>query len=314
MSFGGSTGSSDGSSAYARHGQAVAQKLYSGAAGLSGIINGNLTSSVAPNTANKIFLDRMINFDGAVPGDNLRQSIGSIGDPYSSDYAANTQNAFNYRLTSALSRAQSGAENFMAPLERGKSFRESEVISDQSRNRTQELQQQTSSDMGNLIAALNTYLGQRLGASAQYSPMKIADSQSLNTAAQLLGPEYNFNQENFDGTGNQNSSGYTIGGGLNACCFIFLESYNSKLPWWVRVCRDEFVTKKRRDGYNRMAAWLVPLMRQHPEVRAWVNQNMVLPLTFWGGYYKRVSGFEGFRSYQRVVKQWFQVWDQLGDQ
>lgn len=100
------------------------------------------------------------------------------------------------------------------------------------------------------------------------------------------------------------------GGAGAACCFIFMEAYNGNMPYWVRECRDEFAPEstKRREGYIKMAKWLVPLMQKSKIVRYLVNLLMIKPLTNWGGYYKKVKGYENDFIYKPFVKFWFKLW------
>jgi len=104
-------------------------------------------------------------------------------------------------------------------------------------------------------------------------------------------------------------TGGTIG--ASACCFIFMEAYNGDMPYWVRECRDEFAPENtaRREGYIKMAKWLVPLMQRSKTVRMLVNLLMIKPLTNWGGWYKKVKGYELSFIYKPFVKVWFKVWE-----
>ena len=123
-------------------------------------------------------------------------------------------------------------------------------------------------------------------------------------------------------------AGGQVGGGMASagmCCFIFMEAYNGKLPWWVRECRDEFApeSSERRAGYIRMAGWLVPKMnyqlpitnyqlKRAKVMRFLVNQLMIKPMTKWGGWYKNVQGYEKCWIYKPVVWFWFWVWKRMG--
>jgi hypothetical protein len=105
------------------------------------------------------------------------------------------------------------------------------------------------------------------------------------------------------------------GGGLAAgCCFIFMEAYHGNMPAHVRACRDEFAPENsaRRRGYIRMARWLVPAMRASDVVRQIVWDFMIQPMTQWGGYHKKVRGYEDGARYHFAVKFWFRVWEAMG--
>lgn len=103
------------------------------------------------------------------------------------------------------------------------------------------------------------------------------------------------------------SAGSAAGG---ACCFIFLEAFNGKLPWWVRECRDEYYASQPRvaEGYKNMAKWLVPLMRTSSTARFLVNWTMVKPLTFFGGYKKAVPGYDLGWLTAPIKAAWFAIW------
>lgn len=100
------------------------------------------------------------------------------------------------------------------------------------------------------------------------------------------------------------------GTGGSGCCFIFLESYNGTLPFFVRKSRDRYyrLLPSVADGYNRMALWLVPLMQRSRIVRALVWRLMVQPLTQYGGFTHRVAGYQSFGSRRIYRKFWFTVW------
>lgn len=96
------------------------------------------------------------------------------------------------------------------------------------------------------------------------------------------------------------------------CCFIFLESYNGKLPWYVRRERDYYYRKEPAlgIGYKRMASWLVPLMRRWLVVRYLVNYLMVKPITAVGAYDRCLNNYG---RYLRPVKSlWFSIWRNYG--
>jgi hypothetical protein len=98
------------------------------------------------------------------------------------------------------------------------------------------------------------------------------------------------------------------------CCFIFLESYNGILPWWVRKCRDRYYDENptMAIGYNRTANILVPLMQRFSLVRELVNHFMVTPLTEYGAYLYAVKGYEHGKNKVGYKNFWFFVWKTLG--
>jgi len=101
-------------------------------------------------------------------------------------------------------------------------------------------------------------------------------------------------------------------GAANPCCFIFLEAYLGRMPWWVRACRDRFITPERRRGYIWMSKWLVPLMTRFQSVREIVSATMIQPLTAYGGWYYSVSGYEDGAKHLRTTQRWFRIWDFIG--
>lgn len=92
------------------------------------------------------------------------------------------------------------------------------------------------------------------------------------------------------------------------CCFIFLEAYNGRLPWYVRVERDRYYRADSRlsGGYKRMAKWLVPLMRRSSIVRHLVNWTMVKPLSAVGAHDHCLNTYGKYLTPVRNF--WFMIW------
>lgn len=109
-----------------------------------------------------------------------------------------------------------------------------------------------------------------------------------------------------------NMEGSNSGYGITVCCFIFLEAYNGKLPWYVRRCRDQFAAGPRVTGYNRMAARLVPLMRKSKLVSSLVNWLMIKPMTQFGGWLYNEPKHELGFVWAPVTAFWFALWSKLG--
>jgi len=109
-----------------------------------------------------------------------------------------------------------------------------------------------------------------------------------------------------------NKSSIEKSGGVN-CCFIFLEAYNGRLPWFIRIGRDIAYHKypKVASGYKNMAKWLVPLMQKYNFVRWLVNTTMVIPLTKHGAYVFRLEEGRKFKKYKFVQTFWFNIWKLL---
>lgn len=103
-----------------------------------------------------------------------------------------------------------------------------------------------------------------------------------------------------------------MGGIMSMCCFIFLESLNGELPWYVRKARDSRGSNATVRGYRWMSRWLVPAMRVSPKVKILVNSIMVKPMLKAGadefGEEKSVAG----KCLKPLVYFWFGVWTLLG--
>lgn len=102
------------------------------------------------------------------------------------------------------------------------------------------------------------------------------------------------------------------GGGLAACCFIFMEAYHGNMPKEVRDCRDRYyrLYPQIANGYKKMARWLVPVMQKNKFIRYLVWNSMVKPLTEYGAFIKRYNN--NGRKYRIYRKFWFAIWFLLG--
>jgi len=121
------------------------------------------------------------------------------------------------------------------------------------------------------------------------------------------------NQQNIDAN-RRSVSDYVnqaYGSATGVCCWIFMESYNGKMPHSVRVCRDYFYFKEPRlsKGYKRMATWLVPLMQKYQVIRWLVDITMIKPCTSYGEY---LIGNQRITMKQKlnkmILKGWFMIW------
>lgn len=313
--FGGGGGGStqEQSTDYRRSGGSSQSSSTSLPSNLSGYLSNSIQSYGGTDDKAKSYLHRLVGQDNTLPGYSNLMTAATL-DPLSTGYETSTQATFDNRLQKSLAAARSGFENANAPLNRGKEFREAEVIGQASRDRNKEIRDQRLADFGILTGANQALNGQGLQAADILERGKTADTMSLHSLAELLGSKSQSTSENFSGLGSQQATGYSYGAGAgtNMCCFIFLEAYNGVLPFWVRECRDEFYTPRKRSGYVRMSSWLVPAMRRSRTVRILVNVLMVKPLTNWGGFYKKVSGYESYAYLRPVVSFWFRVWDIIG--
>jgi hypothetical protein len=100
-----------------------------------------------------------------------------------------------------------------------------------------------------------------------------------------------------------------VASSLNPCCFIFMEAYNGKLPWYVRECRDYWYDRipELGEGYKKMAKWLVPMMQKSKVVRFLVNNLMVKPISQIGEY---IVGMKNDYSIidMTIHNTWFNIW------
>lgn len=313
-SGGGSTGSEGGSTAFSRAGTAAQTNAYSLPSALSSLLNSSMQMYGGTDDQAKTFLHKMVNQDSTLPGNTNLATVANGLNPLSTTYETDTQNQFDNRLQKMLAVSRTGMENANAPLNRGKEYREAEVISQGTRDRPEELRKQRFADFGMLQGANSTMLGQGNQAAEILQRLKMSNVAGAGAMGELLGSKASTTTENFSGQGNQSNTAYSMGGGMgfNLCCFIFLEALNGKLPWWVRACRDEFITPRRRLGYVWMSRWLVPLMQRNRLARWLTNTLMIQPLMKWGGWYKHVKGYESYAYLKPFVVVWFRVWDEIG--
>lgn len=127
--------------------------------------------------------------------------------------------------------------------------------------------------------------------------------------ATMNSPVHGSESNDLSGRGSQTSSSMGVSGG---CCFIFMEAYHGKMPKEVRFYRDMFApeSSERREGYIKMAKWLVPLMRTNEGVRDLTWRWMVKPLSDYGvAYFKGEE--QGLKN--RLLKGfWFKTWELIG--
>jgi hypothetical protein len=93
------------------------------------------------------------------------------------------------------------------------------------------------------------------------------------------------------------------------CCFIFLEAYNGKLPWYIRFCRDWWYNENSDlcIGYKKMAAWLVPLMQKSNIMKAAINYMMVKPISRVGKFL--VGESDSCAKIDIAIHNtWFRIW------
>jgi hypothetical protein len=302
VSVGGSSGSQDTS--MSRVGTSTTKALKSH---LGQLQNASTVGRQALDRANASANDRVANMLLRTRGVD---AIGSV-NPYSSSYISDTEDLVDYEVSRALAIARTGESNVLSPVVRGQSFREADALIQSLLQRAEVIKNFQLSTAQNSAGAVNAYanltngaVGNSVGAASAGASMVAAHGDTFTNLDGI-------SNDNVNGKGAQTSSSVSAGG---ACCWIFLEAYHGKMPWWVRECRNELAgeSSDRRKGYRLMAELLVPSMRRSAFVREAVWQNIVLPITKFGGAYKGVKGFEEYGSLQQVTEYWFKVWEQLG--
>jgi hypothetical protein len=256
-------------------------------------------------------------------------------DPTSAAYENATSNAFLNRLNTSMAQARSGTDIVRGGTAR-QGFREGDAAYKANLERSEELRRAKVQDFGMQNAATNTahtvesgrkgqsiqaadeiiktilgQTGQGLDASQKFDSRRNMNIAGLSAALEALGIKNTNVNENLTGKGSQSGSNSGWEAGVS-CCFIFLESYNGKLPWFVRDYRDALRTPRMELGYTRLARFLVPQMRRHAWVRELVNRWMVQPLTCYGGWFYRIPNYESFESYSSYKRFWFFVFNLLG--
>lgn len=233
-------------------------------------------------------------------------------DPYSGDFAKDTEDFYDQEFRRGLAYAKTGENNVMAPIVRGQSFRESDAALQALLNRAQNVREFQDSAANNVNNAMNSKSNHY--SQAQQNANNIASSQLSAPGAWSDSFTDNYAQsiEDLVGKGSQTTSSWNMSAG---CCWIFLEAYYGEMPWWVRECRDELAPESsaRREGYRKMASVLVDKMKESEFCRTWVWQQMVLPITLYGGYLKGVKGYEQYGSFKCITDMWFNIWEKLGE-
>ena len=257
-------------------------------------------------------------------------------NPFSNDYEEATHGGYVDRVKRLLADVESGP-NATRGGTAATGFMQSDALNQASLQREQELRQNRLADFGissgatDILQRLyNTDSGMELGAADSfnrlvqaYYPIKnqVAEvenqrqsifNQLLPAVYQMLTPSTAQQTDNLEGK--QAQSGSAVGWSITPCCFIFMEAYHGKMPEHVRTCRDEFAPENsnRRNGYIRMAVWLVPLMQKYKFVRTLVWKLMVQPMSKWGAFYKQVDGCKKNWIYKPFVSFWFFTWEKYG--
>lgn len=165
----------------------------------------------------------------------------------------------------------------------------------------------------NKLGVLNNTVGAATGASnatttatggavSNVSPLASNASGQVSTSNSLMS---SLGSSSGIGSNQNSSSQYGL------CCFIFLEAYYGKLPWYVRKCRDKYyrMYPNIAEGYKLTANLLVPLMKEYQWARRLVWLTMIKPLTYHGA---SIVCNKGKWKHRLTRKFWFSVWNLIG--
>jgi hypothetical protein len=269
------------------------------------------------------------------PGQDA-MSLQANRDVSSGDYANNTFNRYAEEVQKAMGMARSGPA-----MTRGgtaaQGFAQAQAVNDLGLNREQVLTQNRNADaaisqgaVGQLTQGrhmMNADATQAISSGQQgygqflqnmMSAAGLASERTkmfndlVPTYATLGSAMKGVESNNLSGRGAQTSS--SIGGGVNLCCFIFMEAYHGEMPVHVRACRDEFAPESsaRRKGYISMSKWLVPAMRVSVFARRLTDCLLIQPLTRWGGHYKGVLAGPPSMVDSLAKCFWFKFWELTG--
>jgi len=175
----------------------------------------------------------------------------------------------------------------------------------------QQGQQLQASGMAN--QSQNARIAQALEAGQQRTARASSALGGLTQSARLRGSQNETVNTNLSGKGYQEGSQWNAGGSVgDVCCFIFMESLNGPLPWYVRKGRDDHQTVNGVAGYRWMSNWLIPLMRKYTLVQKVVNATMVKPIMCYGRYKYCGENPRWGWAFKPVLHAWLGVWKTLG--
>ena len=165
-------------------------------------------------------------------------TAGAAVDPFSTAYETATQGRYENRVNRGLALARTGVENVLAPLNRGKEFREAEVIDEMARSRQDELRKERNVDYSIASDSMSKLVGQQ-GIGAAEAMRNYFATLGGNTPSLMapFGIQESITKENIKGKGAQASSGMSFGAGMNLCCFIFHRELDkgSAIRYWCSI-------------------------------------------------------------------------------
>jgi hypothetical protein len=138
-----------------------------------------------------------------------------------------------------------------------------------------------------------------MGAETQQFMQNLGSAQALQSLAESAMPQIVAGNSSFGRSG-----------GMQICCFIFMEAYDGQLLNVVRKYRDEHVTVRSRRGYYRMADVIIPLMRKSVIFKKVVKFFMTDPMVSYGEWYYGENRWGVV--YAPITKFWLKVFDMLG--
>lgn len=264
------------------------------------------------------------------PGKEGLETVAQV-DPYSGEYEQATYDAFIQRAADALASVNSGPAAVRGGDARG-GLASGVMASRLAQDRGQEVRQAQQMDVQNLLqssigsaqaeasrygivrdAALGLeQLGMGVGArqldaAGKLDLNKLNSTQLLQLAASLQGTTTDKQVDDFAGKGDQ--SGWQAG---LSCCFTFYAVLGNELPWFIEIARRHFWTKDRRNGYNWMSKYLVPVIKRSGLVRKLVHAVMVRPaIRFTAWFYGEPMAGKGWLWWP-ICRVWLAVWSVIG--
>lgn len=170
-----------------------------------------------------------------------------------------------------------------------------------------------SSNFGNVMQGALTQPNSSTGTNFGLASLPLNGSQAFSGGAGLMNSIGQTNSTMqpllYQNTLANSAQGYAHSVGENVnCCFIFLESFNGRMPWFVRLCRDRYYAQEPQvaSGYKQMAKWIVPMMRRNQWVRRIVDILMVKPITAYGGYLYNQNKYGWLCKPFKLA--WFSIW------
>ena len=344
-------GGGGGSSTYERKGQGFHHRFYTVPSSILDLVNSNVATTALPSGLGSLrndALTRLLTMRAEnQPGFSqlvkvaqkdptvfagraaLERVAGGI-DPFSSEFARQTEDAYLNAAKRALAQATTGPQ-FVRGGEAATGIAQALLSEELGRNRAAELRRARQEDIQSLLAAaggLGQLEGQRASivkdastgltqigaitadalvkATDQLSRERLQNLQVLQLAAMLQGKTTDHQIDDFRGRGSQDNWQAGV-----SCCFIFYANGKGEdLPWVIEIARQELWTKRRERGYKRMSRLLVPLMKRFRLVNELVGLVLVRPAI---RYCQWLYGDKPFKTLAAAVSYfWLGLWSVVG--